>query len=358
MKWTDKFKKINFKSLIKAFTFIWGVILIFVMTITSIGFSDEFNLIDWIANSLIILGIIIFGLFMGESIGKDKQETRPNGLYQVALKTYNEFRKKIDDLIIYFSQWFRWYKSKESVEVKIDYLIDRDMPQEKAENIVKYCVLSDFEPLKTRPIIKTDKNGNQITIRKLETFEIDPVHDVLSGKVKEESYSCSYYLSAFGKGGKVRSLQVAPQIDKEIRFNKIGNRVIRIIFSVVISFVFAAFTVKDFAKGNDPQAWLNLVSRFSALFTGLFSGWLSSVIDVKLRAEKLEDKTNILNTFYLHITRKEFIPKTENELAKEEYEKYLHDIEESKKEVVDVEIPETDITVEVKEEPLMIEAKI
>ncbi len=337
MKWLEKIKKINFKALIKGFTFVWGVALILFMTIASVGIDKKFEILVWLSSTLILSGIMIFGLFMGESLGKDGQENKVNGLYQRALKEYNDFRKAIQDIVIYFAQFLIWHKSGELVNKKIEYLVDCEMPVEKAENIVKYCVRDDYEKLLTRPIVVKNDKGEDVIIRKLEEFEKEPTKEVLEGRIKLDGYGSSYYLSALGRGTTKSILEVGKQIDKEIRFNKIGNRIIKIVFSLIFSFGLAILTVNEFMNGSDPQAWMNLFSRFAALFTSLFSGWLSSVVDVKLRAEKIQNKLDVLRTFEKSIKLKTFVPKTETELGREELEEYIKREEQAKNEVVDTE---------------------
>ncbi len=332
----ENIKKIDLKQLVKGFTLIWGFALIILMTITNIGLDKNFSWINWASNALIIFGIMVFGLLMGESSGKDRQMAKQGGLYQTSLKKYEDFNRTISEELIYFNQFYSWLLPQEIRSKKTDYLIALGVEPSKAEKIVKYCSYSDLKELKEHVFAVKDNKGNTITlIRKLEEHEIDPVEDVLKGKVKLNAANASYFLTAF-TDSKVddRITEEGKSLNKERKVNRFTNRTLKIVSSLIISLVWGLLTVSDFISGNDSQAWVNLVSRISALFTSFFSGWVSSVVDIKLQARILENKYKVLQYFHNCLMRKMFIPKLEEELAQEEYDNYLKEQEEAKKNVI------------------------
>lgn len=329
----NKLKKLDIKQVIKSFTLIWGLITIVVMTITNLGIKKEFDFFQWLSNSLILLGIMVFGLLMGESIGGDKQKEKVNGLYQTSLNEYNVFRSKVDNLLPYFNQFYNWFVKRELEDKKINYLLANDVDELKARSIVKYCDVNDYPEMIKHAIKKDD-----VIIRMLTDNELEPVYDVLSGKLKLDLCNPSYYLSAFALSTTKSVLEVGKQLDKEIKFNKKTNRSVKIIFSLIVSLGLGILTVNEFMSGSDSQAWVNLIARITSLFTSIFSGWLSSVIDVKLRAEKIKNKTTVLKMFKSSVDMKIFIPKTDQELAKEEYENYLKEEEEKRNNVITPEV--------------------
>jgi len=158
---------------------------------------------------------------------------------------------------------------------------------------------------------------------------------ILSCKVKLNSANASYFLTAF-TDSKVddRITEEGKTLNKERKVNRFTNRTLKIVSSLIISLVWGLLTVSDFISGNDSQAWVNLVSRISALFTSFFSGWVSSVIDIKLQARILENKFKVLQYFHNCLMRKMFVPKLEEELAQEEYDNYLKEQEEAKKNII------------------------
>lgn len=341
----DKIKKIDIKKIIKGFSILWFAGLIILMTIAHVGFKEDFKFTDWLSDALILVGIMVFGLLMGESVGCDKQLEKVNGLYQNSLMSYNTFVEEIKDILIYFIQFFQWFMANELFDKKVNYLVMNNIEISKAKAIVKYCTVSDLFNLADHTIEKEDSEGNKIYIRPIDKIQVEAVKEVLEGKIALDVSNPNYYLSAFSKSNSKSVLEVGKQLDKEIRFNKTSNRVLKIVVSLVVSLIFSLLTTKEFMKGNDVQAWVNLVFRIAALLTSLLSGWMSSVIEVKLRAEKLINKLKVLTLFKNAMDKKVFVPLSESELAKKEYDDYQKKIEEEKKNVI---IPE-----EVKENEIL-----
>lgn len=319
----EKLKNIDLKKAIKGFTLIWGLILIVIMTVVNLAIDpSKIDFWIWLSSTLILIGIMVFGLLMGESIGADKQLEKVGGLFQRNLKAYNDKSKWLEPIIIFFSQFFHWFKKRELLNKKINYLINHDIDGSIVENVIRYIKIEHLKDLQEHAISFT-KNDEKIYIEKQNAEQIEAIKHVLEGKVKIDSPNPSYYLNAFENSNCPTELEISKQIDKEIKFNKGFNRAIKIIISIFISLIWATLTVKDFMDAADAQAWVNLVSRITALFTSLLSGWASSIIDVKLRAKKLKNKYNILVRFESAFNSREFIPENANELAKKHYEEYI-----------------------------------
>ena len=157
---------------------------------------------------------------------------------------------------------------------------------------------------------------------------------MFDGSLKLEAPSYVYYLSAHGKASNRDILEQPKAFAKEIKINKGVNRALKIVASLFISFLWSTMTVREFMSGNNAQAWLNLIARLTAFVTSFCSGWATSVIDVKIRAQVLENKTEILRGFQSCIDKKEFTPKTYEELAKAQYEAEEKAREEAIKNVV------------------------
>lgn len=333
----DKLKKIDLKKIIKGFSILWFLALVTLMTVANLGLKEDFKFIDWLGNELILVGIMVFGLLMGESVGCDKQLEKVNGLYQNSLMSYNVFLDDIKGILIYFIQFFQWFMASELFDKKVNYLVMNNVEISKAKAIVKYCSIADLKDLSNHTIEKEDIEGNKVYIRPLDELQIEAAKEVLGGKILLDASNPNYYLSAFGKSNSKSVLEVGKQLDKEIKFNKTSNRILKIVISLVVSLIFSLFTTKDFMRGDDIQAWVNLVLRIAALLTSLLSGWMSSVVEVKLRAEKLINKLKVLTLFKNAMDKKVFVPLNENELAKKEYEIYLKKQEEKTKNTI---IPE------------------
>lgn len=341
----EKLKRINIKYVVKSFTMIWGLVLIILMTITNVGLNKEFNWITWISNSLIIFMIMVFGLLMGESSGKDKQLTKEDGLYQITKEEYEKTHALVEGELPYFPQYYYIEREEEYFHKKLDHITQSNISEEQARLILKYCQKDDIEKLKLEPL---EFEGN--VIRKITDEEvIEVIMDVFEGRVKFQPESIQYFLTLNALNENIGTLEVGGKLNKSIKRNRATNRTVKIVSQFAVSLIWGLLTVYDFISGEDTQAWVNLVSRITALFTSFFSGYLSAVIEVKLEAEKIKNKVVVLTAFHNALHKKMFIPKLESELAREEYLKSI----EAK--VVKEEAKEQEP--EIKEEPIIEEMK-
>lgn len=342
-----KIKNTSFKKALKAFSIIWVVALIVVMTIANMKLDENFNFLSWISSAMILFGITVYGLLIGESLGKDMGIERTEhdregkligGLYQVSLKEYNEFRASIEPIVIFFDQFFEWWLAQSVRSKNINFLVACNVKLAKAKTIVDYCDEADYWDLRQHAIEKTDeKTGEKVYIKKLNESEELAVKEVLFGRVKIENEDSGYYLSAFADSGSGEKAEESKKIKKQRKFNTRGNRAIRITFGLILSLTMGLLTVGDFMAGNNAQAWFNLISRIATLFTSLMSGWLSGIVDVKLQARELKHKVDILKLFESAYKKHLFSTYDENEEAKAEFEKYQEELQESVELTVDAE---------------------
>lgn len=315
-----KKRNINVKKVIKLVTILVGLVLIVLMTITNITFDlKNFNWTDWVTNALVLTGIMVFGLLMGESVGNDTQTTRINGMYQHNLGIYQDTLQAVKEYEVYFPQFYSWFKEEHAKQKRIDYLVDNGFDLAHAKNIVLYLSSTEVDEL-THRLIKKTTEGKDVYIRKITERQKQYVNNVFSDKLKLETPSYSYYLSAFSTSNRKDILEQPYQYEKDILLNKRFSRAWKILFSLFISLVWATMTVQNFVDGNDAQAWLNLVSRLTAFCTSFVAGWGSSVVDVKIRANAIDNKTKILQYFLTSLEKKDFMPKAYEDTAKEEYE--------------------------------------
>lgn len=316
----ERIKNLNFKKFSRGFAIVWMIIFIIVMTITNVGIDKHFDWVKWLGNAMILFGIAVFGLFIGESMGADYSKEKKDGLYQQKLSEYNTLRAALDNIILFFSLFYDWLVPQRLESKQINFLIMNDVNPTKAENIVKYCDASDLWNLK-KETIKKEVNGQVIFIKKLNDHEIEPVEEVLNGHVKLELSGVAYYLQAFATSNQRDVLEQGEGYKKARKYNKTSNRAIRLIGGAVVSLALGILTVNEFMRGDDAQAWMNLVTRIANLFTALFSGWLSGVGDVKLEANAIENKTDVLKLFKSAYDKNLFETYDENEDARRSYEK-------------------------------------
>ena len=134
----DKWKNVNIKKVVKLATILVGATLIIFVSLfhTTFDFSN-INWGDLFANQSILVGIIIFGVLMGTSIGTDAQKEKAEGLYQTSCAEYLQALVIIESIKIFFSQFWLWYKDKKLIEKKIDFLVSKKFDQRVAKVIVK-----------------------------------------------------------------------------------------------------------------------------------------------------------------------------------------------------------------------------
>lgn len=339
--------KINQKAILKAFTLLWGLVLIVIMTLTDIGINKKFNFIDWLSNSLILIGIIVFGMLMGESMSSDRQKDNPNGLFKRAIKIYDQTYDLVKPNLDCFDQFYRYYIPKQMKDKQMEYLVSKGVQPIKAERIIDHCTIYDFQEM-CEHIIERDG----VKIRRLVEYEKEPVEKVLKGEIKLNPCPPSYYMSALSEPNHGYLSEQGNVIADLRKGNRKRRRITKITFTVIVSLIWGAFTFKDFLSGDDgatkAKAIANLVSRITALFTSLFSGWMSSIIDVRLQSQAIEGKTNMLLVFDESLKRKDFVVKSEKELEEEELKEYQESEKKARDSVV---LPEIEI------KPNLLEAK-
>ena len=92
----------NLKKIIKGITLVFGLVLIIFISFYYISFDPEkINWGEWGANACILIGIMIFGILMGSSIGKDIQQEKPKGSYQTKCQEYLFVYETIKDIAIF-----------------------------------------------------------------------------------------------------------------------------------------------------------------------------------------------------------------------------------------------------------------
>lgn len=337
----EKVQSLNVKKVIKVITFLFGfVLIVFISFFDAIFDFVHFDWQRWAADTAVLVGIMIFGILMGNSIGDDFQKEKVGGLYQNNCNTYNDTLALVEPIKIYFSQFWLWYKQRKLVEKKIEYLIDNQFDMRVASVIVKNIELEDLVVGKL--IVDETKPTEKIYIKKIKD------KDFLFKKVSEEkaqlirdtfsfvldTYGDSYYLSLYDDGDmKVNEAEKAKAIARKIQRDKRNNFLIKISSSLVISIVWSALTINEFVSdGGDGamrKAWLNLLSRITALITSFVSGYATSIVNVRDKARAIENKTHILNEFKVSYEKELFVPETYEQMIEREYQEQLELIKES-----------------------------
>ena len=316
----ERLKQINTKKAIKGTTLLIGLVLIVFMTITDIVFDpSKFSFNTWLSKTLILVGISVFGLLMGESIGRDKLTEALNGLYQTALKTYDAIRKAIEPYYNYFGQYYTKFIAKELREKKIHSLVENGFDGDEAEILADNVNERDIPDLIKGPLKKLNKRGKMIGICQINPDQELVIRDMV--KITLDAPDFAYFLSANATSNQKGPAEKGKEIPRERKFSKHFNRIWKISFTMVITAAWSILTVQDFMNGDNTQAWMNLISRLTALASSFTSGWGSAAVDSKLASEELDNKTIVLTDYNYAIANKEFVAEDyEAKYAREERE--------------------------------------
>lgn len=332
----EKVKSVDIKKVVKTLTLLFGLILIIFISFFDAKF--DFTNIDWerwIARTTVLVGIMIFGILMGNSTGSDIQKEKIGGLFQEKCTEYNEIRAIVKPIEDFFGSWWLFFKERKLIEKKIDYLIDNQIDMRVAKLMVKHLEKDDFvvgkmiyDPLHEyeKIYVKDLDNEKQIKFKKVKQEQADIIIKIFSFTL--DTYGESYYMSLFDYGDlKTNDAELGKKLAKKIAKDKRNALALKIVSSLIISIAWSALTVYDFisegGEGAIKQAWLNLFSRLTALVTSYISGFSTSVVNVRDQARAIENKSKILSNFNNDIKNKIFVPESYEEQIEREYKEQL-----------------------------------
>lgn len=336
----EKIKKLDFKKTSRFVIIIFFIGAMVFGTITNLGFKS-FDFLTWLADMMILLGIQVFGLIFGELIGKDKAHEELGGLFQRDLSSYNNLIATNKDVIYRgFAQWYSKKLPEELFAKKRDFLTNKGIDYDNAIVIVKYLDINLVDKLATEDIFIEQKDKEPIYIGKIKDYQVEAVKYVLGGDFHLDAPNSSYYLSAHDndKHSGLSIFELGNAYGRDIKHMKTFNRAIKLASSTIISAFMAALTVYELMGGDDLGAWMKLLNRITALFTSLFSGYLSARATVKVEAFMLENKIASIGMFLADVKDKVFVIKTHEEIVKEKYEEHKRKEKEARDSVVEPEV--------------------
>ena len=315
-----KIKKLGFNG--KVALAVAGVVVFFTIFISIINVGidpSHFNFIDWLGKIAINVVLALVTMFAGEAFYISFCTVREDGKYQRAKDKYDEVIDEINGRTQYLGQYLRIKHKNEVKNASFNYLVDHGI--ENAQSILKLDILDI--PNLNKPYKKVLDDGTELVFKSYTKSQIKEIEYVLKGNVIVKRVPKSFYLDIDNdKAGRSDYVQ-AGYIESEKSFTKHIYRILKVVGMVGVSILMATLTVNDFMKGDDLQAWFNLISRVAAAIGGFYSGCRNSyrVNEIDVRAIRL--KTTLLKEYKNFINDKpDYFKVTDEEYdAAEAYEK-------------------------------------
>ena len=315
-----KIKKLGFNG--KVALAVANVVVFFTIFISIINVGidpSHFNFIDWLGKIAINVVLALVTMFAGEAFYISFCTVREDGKYQNAKDKYDKAIDEINGRTQYLGQYLRIKHKNEVKNANLNYLVDHGI--ENAQNILKLDILDI--PNLNKPYKKVLDDGTELVFKSYTKNQIKEIEYVLKGNVIVKRVPKSFYLDIDNdKAGRSDYVQ-AGYIESEKSFTKHIGRILKVVGMVGISILMATLTVNDFMKGDDLQAWFNLISRVASAIGGFYSGCRNSyrVNEIDVRAIRL--KTTLLKEYKNFINEKpDYFKVTDEEYdAAEAYEK-------------------------------------
>lgn len=300
----DSDKKETLKATIKGLT-VGGKISIavvfvtiaatIVMTIFNVGFTPEkFNFFDWLAKMAVNVMLTLITMFAGETAFMSFLTSKRQGLYQSCLDEYDLARKDVENETQYFGQYLELKYQRAIKTSAILYLRNNGVP------LPEQVVLLDLQDVQylDKPFEK-EVDGKKLVFKSHTKRQIKAIRYVLEGNVTVTRTPKAYYLDSLSETKNVSDYEVAARLIAEKEIVKHSGRIIKIVSMLFVSMILAGLTVNEFMKGDDINAWFNLISRVTACIGGFYAGCMNSSKVNKVDCKMLKNKTTILKEFHL-----------------------------------------------------------
>lgn len=280
-----------------------------------------FNVKDFIADTLILIAIALATMVLSDLLSEETNMNKILGVYNIAKNDYEVAHNKVAGILIYFSQWYFWYRSQETRRKREGYLTLHGFDGVSARKIVAYAELSDLELMRNceKYYVKVLFDGKKVPFKKIETEEqAEAFLSVMKGEqdVKNVDYSVYLFTDDIQEAN-MSSLERQRYLKKRRAQSKRKAYIMRIIMIVFTSLLMAALAPADDEEGSGKNKWWIFFKRIGVFVTSFISGWLAGATDTVAKAAQIKDKTSILTSFGDCYDKKLWQPKTQEELDEE-----------------------------------------
>lgn len=316
-----------------------AIVLIVVLSLVNAKFSiSALKTSAFWTNFAILSGLTILGMIIGLQSGKDMSQNNAIGAFRKALEKYTVIFKKIDEimLFVYLEDWIQIYRERKKKE-KIERLIlDSGIKQLEVLDLDLSEIHNLRNPYKKEwtTALKREYGKEPVTLFLSCTEEqIEVLRYCLSGKVKVSDIPKSFFTNATNQSEEDMWEKVGMATKKKSSFLA-SNFAFKMLGLLAFCVLWSGLGIGTSDSISSGEMWTLLVTRIFTLVTSYIWGIFIGFEYVKIDLAYLEYKISILNQYYDEYQLKIFVPKTIEQVAQEQYEKYEQEQEEAKKMVV------------------------
>lgn len=286
----------------------------------------SFDVSSFVADTLILIAISLATMVLSDLLSEETNMSKVLGMYNIAQNGYDAAYNAVAGMMVYFSQWYFWYRDRETRRKREGYLMLHGFDGISARKIVAYAELSDLEPMREcqKYYVKTLLDGRKVPFKKIATDEqAEAFQSVLQGKqdVKCTDYA-SYLFTEDVSEANMSVLERQAYLERRRKQSKKKAYAMRIVMLVFTSLLMAALGPDEAEEGKQANKWWTFIKRLGVFVTSFISGWLAGSTDVKAKAAKIKDKTSILVSFKDCSDKGLWKPKTQEELDREAIEEW------------------------------------
>lgn len=309
---SSKYDKIRFrmnrKIVLGGLALLSCVILIAVCSFVPFSIDpSRWMTTEFLTDELMIVAIVIFSMVATMFIGQASNAQNELSNLAKARSSFFESVKRVTNISA-FGQWVRNVMQPNDIRN----MQNRIMRHAGIEN---FAVLQ-LEYAEIRALLETPQKYDGKYYKGLSREQIDTLIDIKNGKYKVELVEPEYYLS-------VKNL-IDPKTITE-RSSKEGLKkgmfltksiMARVTLTVTTAMIFASL-MRDLSSDMDgAAAALKFISRIWALVSSAFMGYMVGCQINDIDAEYIEMRVYVHQMF---LQDKDFVPKSDQELAKEAY---------------------------------------
>ena len=320
--------------------FVLGFIVVSAVWDLTFGTFDP---VTFVSDVLILVAIALMSMSLSDGMSQEVNMNKTLGVYNEAVDNYEKALKAVEPIKIYFSQWFLWFKERETKNKRLNWLTAHNIDGISAKKILKYATMNDlagmYKDCDERGYKKTLPDGKIVRLPKLETEEAyQAAKSVLNGEhdVKAKNYSVYLYLeSADELDMDTLSRQDYLKKRKEERRRRAYRRML--VRVIGLALLFAALVPADPEEATANKWWIFL-KRIGTFCTTFISGWLVGSNEVVGKAALIKDKRDKIEIFKDCHDKGLWHYKTEDELDAEILAQWEKEDEEAKASVIEPEI--------------------